>query len=293
LADFNADGWPDIYVANDTTENFLFINDGAGYFEDEARLRGCAVNREGATQASMGLAVADIDGNGLLDLYCTHYFEESNTLYANFGSQGFQDITAIADLHRPTLASLGFGTVFADFDSNGSMELLVANGHVDNSPQSPDPRMLPQLFSRAGGRWLDIGLDSGDYFSKRYMGRGVATADFDGDLDLDVAIANQNDPLVVLANKSNSGSQLVVALVGLRSNRNALGVQVTIEAGGREYTSQLCGGTSYAASHQSILHFGLGGYSGPVVCNVLWPSGAMQRVDANTGQLVTIVENAD
>ena len=151
IADFDNDDWPDIFVANDTTDNFLFINLKNGRFEERAQFLGCAVNVNGSPQASMGVAVGDYDRNGFLDLYVTHFHNEWNTLYQNLGPNGFHDVTAKERLVVPTMEKLGFGTVMADFDQNGLPELLVANGHIDDvTNKGIDFEMNPQLFAYNG-----------------------------------------------------------------------------------------------------------------------------------------------
>ncbi|MFV1966654.1 MAG: FG-GAP repeat domain-containing protein, partial [Pirellulaceae bacterium] len=131
VADFDNDGLPDVYVANDTTENFLFVSQGDGMFREMGTLLGCAVDADGSGQASMGVATSDFDHNGYLDLYVGHFYRESNTLYRNYGPDGFVDETALLGLHLPTLHRLTFGTVMADFDQDGHVEIVTANGHID------------------------------------------------------------------------------------------------------------------------------------------------------------------
>lgn len=298
IADFDNDGWSDVYVANDTTDNFLFINDGSGNFVDEATIRGCAVDRAGGPQGSMGVAVADYDGNGFLDLYVTHFYEESNTLYANFGERGFQDATALAGLHQPTLSFLGFGAAFADLNLDGMLELLVANGHVDHSPRAADPAMRPQLFSWSqAGRWIDVSDSAGDYFQQKWMGRGVAIADFDLDGDPDLVVSNENAETVVLENLSPDATTasdnhwLQVSLVGTKSNRQAIGTRVDVSSGNRRWVQELCGGTSFAASHESKLFFGLGSLeSGRLQLQIRWPDGRQQTVETEPDVALTLVE---
>jgi hypothetical protein len=181
VADFTNDGLPDIYVANDTTPNFLFVNEGKGadgemQFRESATLLGCAVDRNGMAQASMGLAVGDYDDNGWLDVYSTHFYDESNTLYRNLGASGFEDVTGLVGLHEPTLPRLGFGTAMADFNADGRQELLIANGHVENYPGSPLLKMKAQLFSFNGQRFKDCSTVAGPYFEEKLVGRGVALA---------------------------------------------------------------------------------------------------------------------
>ncbi len=277
ICDFNRDGWTDIYVANDTTPNFLFVNRGLAQFEDQAPLLGCAVDRIGATQGSMGLAIGDFDRNGYQDIYCTNFYEESNTLYANDGPSGFRDVTGIVGLHSATLGLLGFGTVMQDFDGDGQLDLLVANGHVDHAPANQGNfQMIPQLFVQHGSRWQSVGPAAGEYFKKKFIGRGVATADFDGDGDLDIAILNQSQPLSLLRNDSQVVNYLCTSFVGRHSNRRGIGCRVTVHNGEATVTQELCGGTSYASSHQPTLYFGLGEWSEVDKVVVEWPSGVSQ-----------------
>ncbi len=276
IADFNNDQRPDIYVANDTTENFLFIQQSDQSFRDEAALRACAVDRTGTPQGSMGLAIGDYDWNGYLDIYCTHYFEESNTLYANLGDAGFRDMTAFTGLHRPTMPYLGFGASFVDLNADGDLELLVANGHVNNAPHANAPQMPAQAFSydSTQQRWFDIGARASDYFDKKFMGRAVATADFDNDNDLDICIVNQNTPTALLQNDSSSKNFLAVRLLGTNSNRKGIGSVVSLTVDGRTLSSQLAGGTSYCATHEPIIFFGLDHELAPdatVELTVVWP----------------------
>ena len=274
-ADFNRDGWVDIYVANDASPNFLFLNDGNGHFEDKAKLLGCAVDRRGLAQASMGLGINDYDRNGFLDIYSTHFFSESNTLYANFGELGFQDVTGVTGLHEPTLDRLAFGTVMQDFDNDGRMDLFVANGHVDNSGDNPNQRMRPQLFSWAGKKWIDQSRISGNYFDGRYVGRGVSQGDIDGDGDVDLVITHQNQPTTLLRNVSPPGNWLSISFAGSKSNRSGIGCQVTLTSQGGTLYQELIGGSSYCSSHQPRLFFGIGGTSEKCDLKVRWPNGAI------------------
>ena len=284
VADFTNDGLPDIYVANDTTPNFLFVNegkraDGEMQFRESATLLGCAVDRNGMAQASMGLAVGDYDDNGWLDVYSTHFYDESNTLYRNLGASGFEDVTGLVGLHEPTLPRLGFGTAMADFNADGRQDLIIANGHVENYPGNPLLKMKAQLFSFNGKRFKDCSSAAGPYFEEKLVGRGVALADSDGDGDLDVAIAHQNSPAVLLENRSDAGHWLTFQFIGERSNRRGIGARVTVTSGDRTWIRELCGGSSYASTHQPLLAVGLGDRGGPCTVEVRWPSGATQRLE--------------
>ncbi len=293
-ADFTNDGWPDLYVANDTTANYLFVNDGTGHFEDEATLRGCAVDRAGGPQGSMGLAVADVDSNGFLDIYSTHFFEESNTLYLNFGDLGFRDQTALSGLHQPTLDFLGFGTVIEDFDADGLLELVIANGHVDHSARAPQPQMKPQIFSQdRRGRWHSIAETAGDYFGKQFMGRGIAAADVDLDGDVDLAFVNENDPAVLLENVASPlGDWLQLDLIGRSANRDGIGARVTVSWGESSHARELVGGSSFASTHDSRLFIPLGNEAAPAEIDVQihWPGGTQSqrlRLPKNTASIIS------
>jgi enediyne biosynthesis protein E4 len=294
IADFNNDTWPDIYVANDTNDNFLFLNRQDGHFEEQAKLYGCATDHLGMPQGSMGLGVNDFDHNGFLDLYVTNYANESFTLYANFGNNGFQDVTNRMGLRRPTLAYLGFGTAMQDFDHDGQMELFVANGHVVAANHQPNPRMNPQLFSCLDGKsWYEVSRLAGRYFEKLWMARGAATADYDKDGDLDVLVLNLEDHACLLRNDSRRGQWLNMSFIGNKSNRFGIGVRTLLTAGERTYTQEVCGGTSFASSHEPILSFGLGQFTGEVSLRVLWPSGIEQVFNnVPVGQHLIIDERA-
>jgi hypothetical protein len=279
VADFNNDRFPDIYVANDTTPNFLFHNNGDATFREEASLRGCAVDRNGARQASMGLGVADFDNNGYLDIYSTHFYGESNTLYANLGEQGFKDVTGIEGLHEPTLQFLGFGTNMADFNLDGHMDVFVTNGHVENNPENLVYKMEPQLFTYAGSRWTECSQQAGEFFAQKLVGRGVASCDYDDDGDLDLVVVHHLTPTALLRNDARHGHWLKMRFIGTASNRRGIGVRVTLRAGDKSYMQELCGGTSYLASNEPILVFGLGQENGPVTAHVRWPSGVTQTLE--------------
>ena len=295
IADFDNDGWPDIYVANDATPNFLFINHHDGMFHDAAPLLGCSVAIDGRAQASMGIAVGDYDRNGWLDLYLTHFEGEWNTLYQNLGPEGFQDITGRVGLVEPTLSLVAFGTVMADFNLDGREELLVANGHLDDPGHlAVDLEMPPQCFSFDGRRWQDCSAEAGPYFSERYVGRGMATLDLDNDGDLDVAIVHQNQPAAVLRNDSVRGHWLKIRLEGRQSNRNAIGARVTVRQGTNQLQQELIGGGSYCSACERALVFGLGDSAEPCLLDIRWPGGKTQTMaDVSVDRALVLLEPVD
>lgn len=292
IADFDNDDWPDIFVANDTTMNFLFINRKDGFFDEQAVLLGCAVNVNGSPQANMGIAVGDYDGNGYLDLYVTHFHSEWNTLYQNLGPKGFHDVTAPARLATPTMEKLGFGTVMVDFDQNGFQELLVANGHIDDvTDKGIEYEMKAQLFAYNGKTWDDTSSNAGTFFSKKTVGRAVAIADYDRDGDLDVAYVPQNSKTTLLRNDSQRGHWLKLKFICKTSNRFGIGTRVTLHCGSSKWMQELAGGSSYCCSHEPVLVFGLGDLSDPCRLEIRWPNGAKSSLsDIQVDQPLTVFE---
>ena len=279
IADFSEDGWPDIFVANDTTANFLFINQPGVGFKESAMVLGCAVSMTGTNQANMGVAFGDYDQNGHQDMCVTHYTSEWCALYSNLGPQGFHDVSPLTGLRELSLLKLGFGTVMQDFNSDRRMELFFANGHID--PLNADGEgyeMTPQLVTFDGHRWSDQSAEAGEYFSGKYVGRGVATADFDRDGDTDLAVIHQNSPAALLRNVSESGHWLRLKFVCSRSNRDGIGTRVVVRQGDKRLVGELAGGTSYASAHELVLAFGLGDYDEPCVLEIRWPSGTDQTI---------------
>lgn len=294
ISDFDNDGWPDIYVANDATPNYLFFNQKNGTFQNRANLLGCAVAWEGRSQASMGIAIGDYDRNGYLDCYLSHYEGEWNTLYQNLGNSGFIDATAQVRGVQPTLPMVGFGTVMEDFDQNGQLDLLVANGHLDDpGHERLDLAMRPQLFTFDGQQLRECSSRSGDFFGREMIGRGLATADYDEDGDLDVVVVNQGSPAVLLQNDSNRGHWLELEFTGVSSNRRGIGTRVTahFEREKEVFMEELSGGTSYCSSHQPIIHFGFGRLNGPCRLEIRWPNGIHQQlVNVEFNQILKLIE---
>ncbi len=282
-ADFNGDGWQDIYVANDGMANFLLINDSDGGFSDEAELAGVAVNMAGSPEASMGVAAADFDRDGDLDLFMTHLTRETNTLYVNDGTGWFEDATAQSGLGKSSFAYTGFGTAWIDYDRDELPDIFIANGavtHVKAQLLAGDSfplRQRNQLFRNLGGGVLaDISDDAGPVFAEEAVSRGAATGDIDNDGDPDVVVANNSGPAQLLQNQNKT--QLPWIGIGFDSSGgNIFGAEVALwRADGKHrwYRTHTDGSYASASDPRIILLPGAGAASADIV--VRWPSGDVE-----------------
>ncbi len=292
VADFDNDGWPDVYVTNDTTANFLFMNQRQFQFTESAFRLGAAFDALGAAHASMGVTTGDYDHDGNLDLYITGFSGEYNTLYRNRGVHGFQDVTAMTGAVEKTRPKLGWGVTMADFNQDGQPEIITANGHIGRDVADGEGfEMSAQLLSFDGAKWLDSSPFAGPYFDRKLLGRGLATADYDDDGDLDVAIVHQNSNAALLRNDSNRGSWLKLMFIGRASNRRGIGTRVVVTSDDLRLTQEIIGGSSFASTMQPALIFGLGERRTPVRIEIHWPSGISQVLEnAAVEQALVIVE---
>jgi hypothetical protein len=287
-ADFDGDGWVDLYVANDGQPNNLWLNRHDGTFSDEALLAGCAVNADGASEASMGVVTGDFDGDGDPDLFMTHLIKETNTLFLNDGRGIFSDATAAAGLASVSLPYTSFGTAPLDYDNDGRIDLLVVNGAVTLLPTlaaAGDPFPLHQknqLFHNegaAGGgapRFVDVTDRAGEVFELSEVGRGLARGDVDNDGDVDAMVVNNGGPVRLLLNQVGSASSWLGARPIWRGAANdALGARVTVHRGAeRPLRRRVQTDGSYASAGDLRLLFGLGAGVSADGLSVIWPNGS-------------------
>lgn len=278
-ADLDADGDTDFYVANDTTENHLWQNQGSGQFDERAGDSGTSTNKHGAREAGMGVAIGDVDGNGTLDLFVANYFDETNTLYRNEGGLLFTDVTDEMGLGAPSRLRLAFGASFADFDNDGWLDVLAANGHVHDRlheiGRSGSFAQLPQVFHNdRGSRFRDVSTSAGPYFREPHVGRGTAIADYDRDGDADVAISQLNSEAALLQNDVEGiGDWLQVELIGIESNRDGIGAALRIDLGDRVLVRSVQAGGSYLSCEERTVLIGLGSLDKVREVMVVWPGG--------------------
>ena len=287
--DTDNDGWIDLYVANDSTRNFLFRNRGDGTFDEIGTVSGTAFNEAGLTEAGMGIAVGDADGDGLQDLFVCHLDFETNTLYRNLGRNLFLDATATAGLGGPSLPYVCFGNEFLDLDLDGDLDLFAANGHIlDNVAQHRPGSMYPQpnqLFRNRGtGRFDDVSNAAGEHFQQAHVSRGTAAGDFDNDGDLDLLVLNCGEPPVLLRNDFGvsdagaAGHWLQLRLLSRHGGRDAIGAQVRLVAGDLVRVAEVRAGSSYQSQGDTRLHFGLGTQNQIDRLEIRWPEGETEVI---------------
>jgi hypothetical protein len=282
--DFDGDGWPDIYVANDGQANDLWINQKDGRFVDEALAMGVALNGAAVAQASMGVTLADVDGDGDRDLFITNIVNQSHILYRRIDRFGFQDATAACALSVPTRAHTAFGAVFFDADLDGDPDLAVANGRVARGPVLPGAGLgahwneyadRNQLVLNDGRGSFSEG-SAGAFADHVEVGRALAAADLDGDGDLDLVMTGVGTPARIFENVQRGGHWLEVRVRDERLKRDAVGARVVVHAGGRTQQRLADPAVSYLTSCVTPVHFGLGTATSVDRIEVVWPGGQLE-----------------
>ncbi len=282
--DFNGDGWPDLFVANDASANHLWINRKDGTFKEEAIPRGLAFNAMGNPQGNMGIAYGDVDGDGLADLFVTHLVSEHHALWKQGPRGTFQDRTAAVGLTRGRWRGTGFGTVLADFDLDGALDLAIVNGAVTRvGPPDRDSFLAPyrqrnQLFANTGGSFQDVSLANPAFCGWSGVSRGLAVGDVDGDGAVDLLVTQTGGPALLYRNVApRRGHWLLVRALDKAGKRDAIGAEVLVETSKRNFTGLVQPGSSYLCSNDPRVHFGLGDVTGVAGIRVIWPDGMEER----------------
>ena len=284
FTDLDGDGWPDIFVANDSTPNFLFHNNHNGTFTETGLIAGVALSGAGREQAGMGVDAADYDGDGHLDLVVTHFSHDYTTVYENSGRGFFTDASYTTGIARGAGRYLGWGVGFVDLENDGLLDLLVANGHiypeVDSHGIGTRYRQRKQLFRNLGNkRFQEVTDQVGGGLLLEKSSRGAAFGDYDNDGDLDVLIVNLDDRPTLLRNETaHDNHWITIGLVGTRSNRDAIGALVRVTAGGRTQISEVRSGGSYLSQNDRRVHFGLGAFDRVDRIEIRWPSGLVETL---------------
>ena len=282
--DFDDDGWPDIFVACDSTPSILYHNNRDGTFTDVAVTAGAAFNEDGRAQAGMGSTVADYNGDGKLDIFKTNFSDDTATLYRNNGDGTFDDVTYRAGLGLNT-QYLGWGTMFLDFDNDTWPDLLLVNGHVYPEVDSQhlgsnfqEPRIL--YHNNGDGKFIDISATAGDGITKPSSSRGLAVGDLWNDGRISAVVSNMNAPPSLLVNQVRTPNHWVAfRLIGTKSNRDAIGARIRVKAGSRTLIDEVRSGSSFDSNNDMRVHFGLGAAAKIDWVEVRWPTGLLEKFE--------------
>jgi enediyne biosynthesis protein E4 len=295
-ADFDNDGWPDIYVACDSAPSLLYRNNHDGTFREIALPSGAALDENGVALSGMGVGVADYDGDGWLDIVRTNFSEQITTLYRNYG--GAFEVASLKAGLGVNRKYVGFGVDFFDFDNDGWQDIFMANGHVYSQLAGRKLHLTyrqPKVLYRnlGNGRFQDVSAESGAAIRTEQLGRGCAFGDFDNDGDVDIVINNLDGPPTLLRNDGgNRLNRLVVKCVGTRSNRSAIGTRVMVTSGGRSQIREVMSGSSYYSQNDLRLHFGLGTAEQVDAIELRWPSGLKESLRAVAANQLVVIQEA-
>jgi hypothetical protein len=296
-ADFNEDGWPDIYVACDSTPSLLLMNSGKGTFSEEGVLRGVALSEDGTEQAGMGIGVGDYDLDGHLDIFKTHFAEDTNGLYHNDGQGNFEDVTRATKVGVET-HYMCWGAGIVDLDNDGLPDLFMTTGSVypqveAKLPQFPNKGPRVVFRNLGNGSFEELIDEAGPAISATHCSRGCAFGDFDNDGDVDILIVNLNEPPSLLRNDMRGNHHwLKIKLIGTKSNRSAIGARVVLRYGTKKQAQEVMSQSSFYSSNDPRLHFGLGAETSADI-EVRWPSGLQEKFKAVAAdQLITVKEGS-
>jgi hypothetical protein len=295
VADIDDDGWPDVFVANDATPNFLFRNNANGTFTDVAGAAGVALSSDGKVKAGMGTAFADFTGNGRLGLIVTNHETEMHSVFVNVDGAVFSDVTTRSGVGPATRPHVGFGVAFVDYDNDGRLDIAIANGHV----------MMHAALLRGGGkfaqrnlllrnlgeRFQDMKDQAGPGFTIERVSRALAAGDIDNDGDVDLLVTNNGAGPNLLLNEGGNGNAMLVRVIGTKGNRSGIGARLTLTTGERRQVREVQSGSSYLGQNDLRVHFGLGQANRSERLEIRWPSGATEVVtDLPVNHVLTIRE---
>lgn len=279
--DLNNDSRPEIYVANDTLPNQLYESQPDGTYRESAIENGVALGETGASDGSMGVDVADLNNDGLFDLWVANYENQTFALYRNLGHNFFMHSSRAMGVTAVGAEAVGFGTVAFDADLDGYTDIFCANGHIWPPDAPGDRRQLPYLFENDGGRrFKNVAPSSGIYLQERHLGRGAATADLNRDGSPDLVVTHTNEPVAILRNDSAGKNWISIQLIGTASPRSGIGAVAEVISGGIRQKSVVKGGGSYLSTSDRTLVFGLGAAEIAETVIINWPSGGETRLKA-------------
>ena len=293
IADFNRDGWVDIFVANDTERNFLYVNRKDGTFREAGILLGVAYNDAGATVSAMGCDVKDYDNDGWVDVFYNNLMQQIHGLFRNLGGSGFAYVSPRAGVEHLSRNYSGWSNGFIDYDNDGWKDIFSANGHVDYVGSNPE-QSDTMLRNDQGKQFLDISAQLGEDFLVKGYKRGSAFADFNNDGFLDIVVTALNAKPRILINSGGNGSHwLLVQLTGTAANRDAIGTQIKLTtASGRALYNHVTASVGFMSSSDRRVHFGLGPEDQIKELEIRWPGGAVQRVQTPAAdQILTLRED--
>jgi len=296
-ADYDNDGWPDLFVANDGVEAYLYHNEHGKRFEEIAVPSGMAYSSGGHLMAAMCISLADYDNDGWLDLYISDFQGSSDHVWHNDGKGDFDEVSDTVGITAPTHDVLSFGGGFFDYDNDGWLDLFIANGHVYPEIEQASPgtryRQLNSLFHNGGKRFSDATAVAGIDRLRPHVARGVAFGDFDNDGFVDVVVANNGDPPLLLRNSGNGNHFVNFKLIGGKSNHEAMGARIRLTAGGISQIREIAGGGSYLSQSDLRANFGLGSAISAQTVEIKWPSGQSQVLHNVPADKFYVVRESD
>jgi hypothetical protein len=296
ILDANQDGWPDIFVSNDTEPNKLYINNKNGTFTEKAVMSGVGFSETGVARAGMGTDAADYDHTGYPSILVSNFSNQMLALYHNEGNGLFVDEAPHSEIGRASLLTLGFGCFFFDYDNDGWPDIFVANGHIQRDIQNVQRQVhyaeSPLLFHNlGGGKFADVTSQMGAAFNLPRVARGAAYADVFNNGRLDILLSTNSGPAALFRNEGGANHSLRIKLVGVKSNRDGIGAEVRLTAGGMTQDKMLTSGSSYLSSSELVLTFGLGENAKADEIEIRWPSGQVDHLkNVAAGQTITVKE---